>query len=156
MTQRRKDLMQRWQQQIQAGNECFNSHQLFAAIAHYQSAKQLAWELFAVWDESAEAVATVIISYHNLADLYLRRQQPDMAATELQRVHECLMAELDKTSVAGLSAGQESGLSGSASMHSALLSGLRRTYQAWLEFCQSHRPDEAEQLRMISKHQLLA
>ncbi|WP_315979870.1 hypothetical protein [Aliamphritea spongicola] len=35
--------MKRWQQQVQAGNECFNAHQLFAAVAHYQSAKQLAW-----------------------------------------------------------------------------------------------------------------
>lgn len=134
--------MKRWQQQVQAGNECFNAHQLFAAVAHYQSAKQLAWHLFRYWEDPAEAVAVVIISYHNLADLYLRRLQPEMAGNELDRVHDSLLQEIATES--------------DSPRYQALLSGLRRTYQALLEFNQQHRPDQVRALQDRYEAELLA
>lgn len=134
--------MKRWQQQVQAGNECFNAHQLFAAVAHYQSAKQLAWDLFRHWEDPAEAVAVVIISYHNLADLYLRRMQTDMAGNELDRVHDSLLKEIVDED--------------ESSRYRALLSGLRRTYQALLEFNQQHRPEQVGALQARYETQLLA
>ncbi len=134
--------MKRWQQQVQAGNECFNAHQLFSAVAHYQSAKQLAWHLFRHWEDPAEAVAVVIISYHNLADLYLRRMQTDMAGSELERVHDSLLSEIARES--------------DSARYQALLSGIRRTYQALMEFSQTHRPEQAAALQTRYETELLA
>ncbi|WP_261841125.1 hypothetical protein [Aliamphritea ceti] len=134
--------MQRWQKQVQAGNECFNAHQLFTAVAHYQAAKQLAWQLFTHWEDPAEAVAVVIISYHNLADLYLRRMQLDMAGNELERVHSSLLKEISEEA--------------DSARYQALLSGIRRTYQALLEFCQKHRPEQLDALKSRHATELLA
>ncbi|WP_315979869.1 hypothetical protein [Aliamphritea spongicola] len=84
----------------------------------------------------------MIISYHNLADLYLRRMQTDMAGNELNRVHDSLLQEIANEA--------------DSSRYQALLSGLRRTYQALLEFNQQHRPEQIGELQARYEAELLA
>lgn len=86
--------LSQWQQQIQAGNDCFNEHQTLSALSHYNLAKVHAESMLAHFEDTKAAVAAVVISYHNLADLYLRENEYILAECELRHVHRKLSIAL--------------------------------------------------------------
>ena len=117
--------MEKWKQQILAGNAFFNAHQNDRARAHYQAAKARAETLFAVWLDPHEAVASVVISYHNLADLYLEEGNTDRAEAELRQVHELICNAISDPGC-------------SPERRDALLEGGNRTYVALLNYIKKH------------------
>ncbi|MFT2090356.1 hypothetical protein [Paraglaciecola sp. 2405UD69-4] len=80
--------MSNWKMQICAGNECFNKCQILSALAHYNNAVTQAEILLQDWFDPKAAVASVVISYHNLADLYLKENKPLLAEQMLTKVHQ--------------------------------------------------------------------
>lgn len=75
--------MERWKQTISAGNRCFKQNQLITALALYYKAKNQSQSLLYEWHDPEQAAACVVISCQNIADLYVREQQPEMAEKEL-------------------------------------------------------------------------
>lgn len=84
-------LISEWQSEIRAGNQCYKSRDIDRALMHYERAKQAACSLFSQWKDTKEAIATVVVSYHNLADLYLLMGLPDKAEYELHEVHHYVL-----------------------------------------------------------------
>ncbi|MBL4631285.1 MAG: hypothetical protein JKY14_09070 [Paraglaciecola sp.] len=84
------DDMTVWKAQICAGNDCFDKNQLLSAIAHYQKAIKQAQTLIDSWEEPKAAVAALMVSYHNLADLYLRENSVLLAEYELHNAHQSI------------------------------------------------------------------
>ena len=82
------DQMTNWKAQICAGNECFDRYQTLSALAHYNKAIEHSEHLLDSWIDHRAAVASVVISYHNLADLYLREDKAILAERELEKVHK--------------------------------------------------------------------
>ena len=48
--------LSQWQQQIQAGNDCFNEHQTLSALSHYNLAKVHAESMLAHFEDTKAAV----------------------------------------------------------------------------------------------------
>ena len=122
--------MARWQQHIIAGNHCFDRQLLSDAASHYQTAKQIAEGLFDSWPDPHTAAAAVIISYHNMADLYLSKALPTMAVEELQRVHRIFASALENQQL-------------QPERRQALYCGVRKTYLALLNHRQQHAQEPA-------------
>lgn len=119
------DDIQKWKRSICAGNECFDNDQTERAIEHYRKAINIAENLFYDHKDPDEAVAILIVSHHNLADVYLRKQCFSLAESELRCVHQKLSLALSDVP--------------SDSPHSdALLRGVNRTYFALSNFTKEH------------------
>ncbi len=112
--------MERWQSHIMAGNDCLADRQLWAAIAHYQRAIAEAEQLLDEECDAKAAVTALVVSYHNLADLYSREAEPKLAEGQLRKVHEFV-----------LSAMRHNG--NNQAMAQALNWGVTKTYQALVE-----------------------
>lgn len=82
------DEMTVWKAQICAGNDCFDKRQVLTALAYYHKAIEQAQMLMSHWDEPKAGVAALVVSHHNLADLYVREGQICLAECELIKVHE--------------------------------------------------------------------
>ncbi|WP_370280110.1 hypothetical protein [Pontibacterium sp.] len=83
-----------WKSAITAGNDCFNAQRNGEAIRHYENAKAVACALYPQSRDAEEAIAAVVVSYHNLADLYLRENLPELAEIELQKSHTYVLNAL--------------------------------------------------------------
>jgi len=83
-----------WKSEITAGNHYFNRQQFDDALRHYQNAKTVACALFPHWSDTHAAVSAVVVSYHNLADLYLQAKMPMQAGTELRDSHNFVINAL--------------------------------------------------------------
>ncbi|MEP1449287.1 MAG: tetratricopeptide repeat protein [Paraglaciecola sp.] len=118
---RNEDSVELWKKHINAGNDNFDKQQILGALAHYQEAISLAEQLLSGHQDPKGAVAATVVSYHNLADLYLREGQPVLAECELENVHTKLSNCLNKEK--------------SDNKVRALLWGINRTYFALM----SHR-----------------
>lgn len=116
-------IMQLWQIQIIAGNECYESSQFLSALAHYRQAIQLAQELFDKAPTKRTAVTSLIVSYHNLADLFIKEGEPDLAESELIEVHQIVNSTLAAISTAP--GDIEALIWGAGKTYSALTSFLR-------------------------------
>ena len=75
-----------WQVEVSLGNECYSAEQYLVALGHYHQAITIAESLlwgycnedkeFQFSDQHPEPnafVAMLLVSYHNLADLYLMK-----------------------------------------------------------------------------------
>lgn len=107
--------MEQWKISMRAGNQCFEAQQYNEALSHYEVGGERAKQLFTVWFDRPQAVASVVVSYHNLADLYLAMGQPEPAERQLRHCYDYLF-----TAVAD--AGDL------AEVDESLLQGLRRSY----------------------------
>lgn len=108
-----------------AGNDCFDAQRNDQAKNEYQLAKERAKTLFAAWFDPHEAIAAVVISHHNLADLYLAEGNTDQAEAELRQAHQFIHdALLDPNC--------------DLERKDALLHGGRRTYLALLDHIKTH------------------
>jgi tetratricopeptide (TPR) repeat protein len=83
--------MKHWQSMMKIGNQLFGAGDFYSAREQYLQALALAQVLFDRWANAEEAVAALVISHHNLADLHLRIGQPEEAAEYLCAVHEYLL-----------------------------------------------------------------
>lgn len=119
-----------WKAEITSGNHCFNQQRIGDAIRHYENAKSVARALFPYWQDTQAAVAAVVVSYHNLADLYLRENLPEHAGIELRKSHNFLLNALRdderQQPIASASCGDES-------RTDILLKAASRTYLALIQ-----------------------
>lgn len=113
--------MEHWKRTISAGNRCFTGGEWIEAREIYLQAIAQAQILFERWPNADEAVAALVISHHNLADLHLMLGQPEETAEHLCASHEQLLRAIGD-------AGLPDSLRESALRHS------RTTYTSLLEF----------------------
>ena len=88
-----------WESEVIAGNQFFNQSDFEHAKQNYKKAKKLATKLFDFADDSERAVAALVVSYHNLADLYQQKKQLKRAYRELDEVNAYLLNCLNKEGV---------------------------------------------------------
>jgi len=84
--------MSHWKQQTREGNRLFDCGEYHQALACYQQALWLANQQLALWHDADEAVAALVVSHHNQADLLVAMARPERAAELLCYVHDCLLA----------------------------------------------------------------
>ncbi len=84
-----------WETSIKKGNKYFDSNNLDQAKKSYVVAKELALALFENGINPERAIPALIISCHNLADLYQKREQLKLAYQELDEVDSFLVNYLD-------------------------------------------------------------
>lgn len=68
-----------WKHKTLVGNQAHERGDIESAKADYQLALRRAQQLFFGWFDREEAVAAVLVSYHNLADVYETLAKPDRA-----------------------------------------------------------------------------
>lgn len=112
-----EDAVSSWKRHTNAGNYSFENEHTLTALAHYRRAISQAECLFDEGANNREAVAILVVSYHNIADLYLRESEPLLAENELNNVHQRLTNEIAKAQA-------------DPTKMDALLWGLNRTYFA--------------------------
>lgn len=117
--------MGQWKIHICAGNRCFEAEQNMTASGHYHRAIALADALLSGHDDPRAAVAALLVSHHNLADLYLRANQLTLAEDELRSVHQKLSLALN-------------GVQPNTAQSDALLWGVSRSYFALIAHCKNH------------------
>jgi hypothetical protein len=111
--------MEQWKRTILSGNDCFNRGDLIDARELYLQALALAQVLFDRWNVADEAVAALVISHHNLADLHLSLGQPEESSEYLCAVHERLLKVIQHPQMA--SALRQAALRQSTKTYSELL-----------------------------------
>lgn len=79
--------MQDWRKAIDQGNQHYLNRQWQAAERYYRLALDYADQHLAQWPDADEAVAALVVSHHNLADLYLATAASEQAARCLCRIH---------------------------------------------------------------------
>lgn len=90
-------LYQQWEQAIQTGNLSFERHQHVQTLCFYQQSIRLSEELLALDCVSRRAIAALLVSYHNLADFYIREKAHNLAQEALEDACAC-MADLANSS----------------------------------------------------------
>ena len=125
--------MEKWKQHVLAGNAFFDAQQNQQATAEYQAAKERAEKLLAVWLDEHEAVAAVVISYHNLANLYVRQGETAKAEAELRHVLRLIQHTLSDPRC-------------SPARREALMSGERRAHVELLNHIRTHGAASEEPL----------
>lgn len=90
-------LMQSWKSHIEEGNRCFTDQNFDHAINEYEASKANAYALFDEWPDPDQATATVIVSCHNLAELYSRLNKSSLAYQQLEEANRFLCTELQKS-----------------------------------------------------------
>jgi len=88
-----------WETKTARANHCFDQESFDDAKKNYISAKYLALKLLENTDQPDRAVAALVVSYHNLSNLYQRLNQLKRAYSELDEVDAYLANYL----VSGLS-----------------------------------------------------
>lgn len=117
--------LQSWQTQTRAGNNDFAKHNLPKALNHYLKAIELAEALFAHSEDPKGAVAALIVSHQNLADLYVQENEVLMAEVELKNIHQKLSLLLSKAKP-------------DAPNLDALMWGVSKTYVALVTHMKKH------------------
>ncbi len=117
--------MDQWKKHITIGNSYFRNQRFDEAEIHYLKARQHAESLFASWLDPQEAVAALVVSYHNLADLYQAENQPSLAFDMLSKVHSLLLKAADFSAE-------------NTERQAAVRSGVRQTYAALLNHMKTH------------------
>lgn len=111
--------MEQWKTCMRAGNQCFEAQQYDGALTHYQAGCERALQLFTLWFDRQQAVAALVVSYHNLADLWLAMGNPEEAEQQLRRCYDYLFSTA-------------SSAQSLTEIDEALMQGLRRSYSRLL------------------------
>lgn len=117
-----------WEMHIAEGDSNFQKKQYLCALGHYRQAINLSEFLVHGYDDVEAAIKAMVTSYHNLADLYLKANEVELAECELNHVYEklaCLLKE------------QEARKDADLSKRAALLTHVSRCFFA----LQSHRKE---------------
>lgn len=115
--------MNEWKQLITAGNRNYPAD-LDLSERGYQKAKARASHLLQHWFNEDEALAALVVSYLNLADLYCFKDQPAKAEKEIQTLYGYLTQHFMQTS--------------SQVRKAAIYRSLKQTYSAYLIHAQSY------------------
>ena len=86
--------MEIWKKHIIRGNHHFDQNQDEEAIKYYQLAVSRICTLFDHWFTAEEAVSALLVSYHNLGDLYLRNGETEKGLDCYRKVHNKLESAL--------------------------------------------------------------
>ena len=86
--------MNLWKNYIVKGNERFAANDLEAADALYRAAKREAESLFETWKDANEAVSALIVTWHNIADLYQRQGDTAAARETLENIHKKMLRKV--------------------------------------------------------------
>ena len=117
--------MKNWKEHITQGNQYFLNQDYEAARLEYENARVLAEQTFVEPGEPSEAVFAVIVTYHNLADLYQKQGYTKMARLALETVHHQVLRAVAATSV-------------HSTRHAALYRGAKLTYAALMNHKRCH------------------
>ncbi len=79
-----------WQRATLDGNQALSQGDAQAALARYHIALDLADALWGEISDPDTAIATRVVSHHNLAELHVRTKRPDLAAMHFYQAHELL------------------------------------------------------------------
>lgn len=90
-----RDLPKLWQQLTLRGNALFDSGEHARAAALYEEARTLALDRFDQWDDSADAIAAVVVSYLNLSEAQARGGALDEGCASLCTIHASLLRARD-------------------------------------------------------------
>lgn len=117
--------MEQWQRLIAAANRYFAAGRWVEAREQYLQALALAQVLFERWRDADAAVASLVVSQHNLADLQLAIGHPEGAAEHLCACHEHLLRCMAAEHLA-------------PALRQAAMNHSRRTYASVLNFVAEH------------------
>ncbi|MCY1277206.1 hypothetical protein D9M68_154890 [compost metagenome] len=117
--------MEHWKDMISAGNRHFRVGDWVEARELYLQALAWAQTLFDRWSNADEAVAALVVSYHNLADLHLCLGQAEESAEYLCACHERLLRSMTDVRL-------------SEALREAACRHSRHTYAALLGFISEH------------------
>ncbi|RBP50652.1 hypothetical protein [Arenicella xantha] len=109
--------MHEWKHHITLGNRQFVNHDFDRAQSSYAAALQAAERLFPRWSEPNEAVSMIVVTHHNIADLYQKLGLVCSARHVLEKAHSMLLNALSNTP-------------SNHARHQALLRGTIKTYAA--------------------------
>ena len=84
--------MEQWKQVIDNANSCHREGKIEQAIQLYELAKQYAEQLLETDCHFDKALAALVVSYHNLSELYTEQDQRDKARKEMQLVNKKVRA----------------------------------------------------------------
>ncbi|AFJ03610.1 hypothetical protein Q7C_2485 [Methylophaga frappieri] len=84
-------ISQRWKNTINDGNHAYQKQHYQPAKSYYLAACQLAMQMNVMIDYNDTSLSMLAISYQNLADLYFRQKDMDLALTTYQALHATLL-----------------------------------------------------------------
>lgn len=116
--------MEQWRRATLEGNQAYESCDFPGALAQYRRALQLADRLWGRPYDPGAAVAALVVSHHNLAQLHERLQQSEAAASHICAAHETLHRKALDPDVA--EAWREAAWQHSRVTYAELLAFLRR------------------------------
>ena len=83
-----------WKHHTLAGNSYFEKNQIMHSIEHYEIAICEAIMLINVANSGRAAVAALLASFHNLAELYSQQNEHALSENELVKAHNIINALL--------------------------------------------------------------
>lgn len=83
-----------WKHHTLVGNSYFEKHQIVDSIEHYEIAICEAIILINVANSGRAAVAALLASFHNLAELYTQQNEHTLSENELAKAHNIINALL--------------------------------------------------------------
>jgi hypothetical protein len=113
-----------WKLHTLAGNLCFEKHQIMHSIEHYEIAICEAINLINMVNLGRAAVAALLTSFHNLAELYIQQNEHTLCENELAKAQNVIN---------GLLLNEQSG-----EQEEALRWGKCRAHITLLQFRQLH------------------
>jgi len=85
-----------WEIKIEKGNQFFADNDFGEAKEEYLCAKELAHQIFESMVSPDSAVPALVVSYHNVADLYKKERKFNQAYQELDEINSYLVSCLEK------------------------------------------------------------
>jgi hypothetical protein len=85
------ELVNAWKRMITRGNQSFNAGKLYSAENYYEIACNLACHMCPKGIKSSNDIASLLVSYQNLAELSFKKSQNSLALTQYQKLHEKLI-----------------------------------------------------------------
>lgn len=79
-----------WKHHTLVGNSYFEKHQIMHSIEHYEIAICEAIMLINVPNSGRAAVAALLASFHNLAELYTQQNEHALSENELDKAHNII------------------------------------------------------------------
>ena len=85
------ELVHTWKRMMIHGNQSFNTGRLYSAENYYEIACNLAYHMCLKGITSSNDLAPLLMSYQNLAELYFKKNQTNLALSQYQKLHEKLV-----------------------------------------------------------------
>jgi len=83
--------MDAWKKMIREGNQSFNTGRFYSAENYYKIACSFACEMCTHSSKCSDVIASLVVSFQNLAELYFNKNQTDQALSQYQLLHEKLL-----------------------------------------------------------------